>query len=393
MDTKAKNVVSSLGGHTHYGTEIRTERHAPFPICRTGDQSNKGTTYRNTDAPVSCSNCLDIDAATTRAEQKSAEIGAAIAAGADVLADAKPSARRTLETLAALGGTTPLLTAYKAQHPKGITKTGIDNLLSLHLVRWDMEGYHLTDLGRAYLTPAAAPAAAEETITEEAVRVLDAFNAVGGTIPAAAITTPEIGVNELAAKGLIVLDGDLYNLTDDGLDHLNPATAAVEAETTDHEEDPEAMERAHFADTLAYLLRVTAYADDQTKRSTSNHLIRVTPLDADTVAITITDPIGRELSTSTTRANVDPAAIFDAFDATRRPDADGLVVRPDGRAKYTVTRDGEITGVLFDESAARMNRGRFALWSPKSKKPNGQVGFFDSADEALDALRPLLATR
>lgn len=54
------NVISVLGGEVHYGHRYAALINAgePWPRCRTGDMTNSGTRYRNTDLPlVSCANC------------------------------------------------------------------------------------------------------------------------------------------------------------------------------------------------------------------------------------------------------------------------------------------------------------------------------------------------
>lgn len=65
-----------------------------------------------------------------------------------------------------------------------------------------------------------------------------------------------------------------------------------------------------------------------------------------------------------------------------------------GMAKYDVTMGKTQCGVIFDEEGAIKSRGRFAAWSMKAKpvegKPNnGIVGFFDTLEEAAEAIASL----
>ncbi|WP_086559930.1 hypothetical protein [Streptomyces africanus] len=60
-----------------------------------------------------------------------------------------------------------------------------------------------------------------------------------------------------------------------------------------------------------------------------------------------------------------------------------VVVVPDGRMKHVVFVDGEQAGVVFDESAARLERGAFAVWAPKqSKRRDGTAGFYPTLEDA-----------
>lgn len=47
-------VISVRGGKVHTNNVFETA----FPLCRTGSQSGGHTTYRTTDAPVTCATCL-----------------------------------------------------------------------------------------------------------------------------------------------------------------------------------------------------------------------------------------------------------------------------------------------------------------------------------------------
>ncbi|HBF82467.1 MAG TPA: hypothetical protein DD420_21820 [Streptomyces sp.] len=49
----------------------------------------------------------------------------------------------------------------------------------------------------------------------------------------------------------------------------------------------------------------------------------------------------------------------------------------------------EYLGVVFDEQGTIPSRGRYAVWSPKASARNGTVGFYDTLDEAVDAIRQL----
>lgn len=46
----------------------------------------------------------------------------------------------------------------------------------------------------------------------------------------------------------------------------------------------------------------------------------------------------------------------------------------------------EHLGVIFDEQGTIPSRGRYATWSPKADARNGIVGFYDTLDEAADAI-------
>lgn len=60
MNASVSNVISVLGGEVHYGHPYGAliNDGDPWPRCRTGDMTNSGTRYRNTDKPfVTCANC------------------------------------------------------------------------------------------------------------------------------------------------------------------------------------------------------------------------------------------------------------------------------------------------------------------------------------------------
>ena len=60
MNASVSNVISVLGGEVHYGHPYAALINAgePWPRCRTGDMTNSGTRYCNTNLPlVSCAKC------------------------------------------------------------------------------------------------------------------------------------------------------------------------------------------------------------------------------------------------------------------------------------------------------------------------------------------------
>lgn len=58
-------------------------------------------------------------------------------------------------------------------------------------------------------------------------------------------------------------------------------------------------------------------------------------------------------------------------------------------ANFEVHLGETFAGVLFDETLAKLARGGWAAWSPKSKNRGGIVGFFESKEEAADAIAAL----
>ncbi|MFG2512618.1 hypothetical protein [Streptomyces sp. NPDC048584] len=78
-----------------------------------------------------------------------------------------------------------------------------------------------------------------------------------------------------------------------------------------------------------------------------------------------------------------------------RPMRAGLTVTPDsprrGEMKLNVKLDGEMIGVVFDESPAKLARGGFAAWSSKCRNRGGIVGFYPSKEEAAEAIADLYA--
>lgn len=68
----------------------------------------------------------------------------------------------------------------------------------------------------------------------------------------------------------------------------------------------------------------------------------------------------------------------------------GVRIRKDGPSKWTVERDG-CKGVIFNE--ARMNRGRWAAWSPFADTPHHIAAFTDDPEKAVDAILATLPVR
>lgn len=58
------------------------------------------------------------------------------------------------------------------------------------------------------------------------------------------------------------------------------------------------------------------------------------------------------------------------------------VVRDGDSMTYDVWEDGKHRGAIFDETPARLARGGWAAWSPRT----GTVGFYATAEEAADAV-------
>ncbi|MFE0648529.1 hypothetical protein ACFVZH_08085 [Streptomyces sp. NPDC059534] len=56
------NVISVMGGKIHKRQTFEGGEDFYFPLCRTGDMTNKGTKYKGAEAPVTCSICLSYDA-------------------------------------------------------------------------------------------------------------------------------------------------------------------------------------------------------------------------------------------------------------------------------------------------------------------------------------------
>jgi hypothetical protein len=65
-----------------------------------------------------------------------------------------------------------------------------------------------------------------------------------------------------------------------------------------------------------------------------------------------------------------------------------VVVTPDGPAKLLVWMNQAVLGVVFDESAARLERGAYAAWSPRGGR-DGVVGFYGTPEAAGDAIAAL----
>ncbi|MFG3287298.1 hypothetical protein ACGF3G_00550 [Streptomyces sp. NPDC048179] len=64
-----------------------------------------------------------------------------------------------------------------------------------------------------------------------------------------------------------------------------------------------------------------------------------------------------------------------------------VVITQDGdRPHHDVWMNQQHIGSLFDETAANLARGNFAAWSPKGSGKNGMVGFFDTKEEAGEAI-------
>lgn len=74
-----------------------------------------------------------------------------------------------------------------------------------------------------------------------------------------------------------------------------------------------------------------------------------------------------------------PQAVIDAAPGE-------VVTAKDGHSKHDVWVDGEMIGTVFDESAAKLERGAFAAWSPKCRNKGGIVGFYGSLEDAADAI-------
>ncbi|WP_181803221.1 hypothetical protein [Streptomyces shenzhenensis] len=78
-----------------------------------------------------------------------------------------------------------------------------------------------------------------------------------------------------------------------------------------------------------------------------------------------------------------------------RPMRAGLTVTPDsprpGEMKLNVELDGEMIGVVFDESPAKLARGGFAAWSSKCRNRGGIVGFYSTKEDAAEAIAELYA--
>ncbi|MFF8789151.1 hypothetical protein [Streptomyces sp. NPDC015125] len=90
-----------------------------------------------------------------------------------------------------------------------------------------------------------------------------------------------------------------------------------------------------------------------------------------------------------------PTGAAAAEKAGERPMRAGLTVTPDsprpGEMKLNVELDGEMIGVVFDESPAKLARGGFAAWSSKCRNRGGIVGFYPSKEEAAEAIADLYA--
>lgn len=52
----ADNVVSTKGGETHLRMPGTGDRF--FPLCRTGNMTNRGTKYRHTGSAITCATCI-----------------------------------------------------------------------------------------------------------------------------------------------------------------------------------------------------------------------------------------------------------------------------------------------------------------------------------------------
>ncbi|MGW7248837.1 hypothetical protein [Streptomyces decoyicus] len=96
------------------------------------------------------------------------------------------------------------------------------------------------------------------------------------------------------------------------------------------------------------------------------------------------DPGGTEMQNDAIDTEYEepiPQAVLDA--AT----GEIVITSDDERGfKLVVWRDQQHLGVIFDETEAKLDRGSFAAWSPKSKNRNGTVGFFDTKEAAADAI-------
>ncbi|MEU0427465.1 hypothetical protein ABZ235_28365 [Streptomyces canus] len=84
-----------------------------------------------------------------------------------------------------------------------------------------------------------------------------------------------------------------------------------------------------------------------------------------------------------------------AEEPQERPMRAGLTVTPDsprpGEMKLNVELDGDMIGVVFDESPAKLARGGFAAWSSKCRNRDGIVGFYPTKEDAAEAIADLYA--
>ncbi|MFI9078723.1 hypothetical protein ACIGW8_19980 [Streptomyces sioyaensis] len=84
-----------------------------------------------------------------------------------------------------------------------------------------------------------------------------------------------------------------------------------------------------------------------------------------------------------------------AEEPQERPMRAGLTVTPDsprpGEMKLIVELDGDMIGVIFDESPAKLSRDGFAAWSSKCRNRGGIVGFYPTKEDAAEAIADLYA--
>ncbi|MFI7301332.1 hypothetical protein ACWCY6_17885 [Streptomyces sp. 900105755] len=77
----------------------------------------------------------------------------------------------------------------------------------------------------------------------------------------------------------------------------------------------------------------------------------------------------------------------------QRPMRAGLTTVQDSPSpmNHTVKLDGQMIGVIIDESAAKLSRGAFAAWSSKCPNRGGIVGFYPTKEDAAEAIADLYA--